>query len=122
MWWNTNMHQCQCENQGTKRRDQRQDQRQGRRARSRNLILMITINRPWDRTVTVMSHNILPTIPGALTIVTAICNKNGLYVVSITSTVSDRVNAFIIANKPRGLQAARKLRTTRRENRWVRSQ
>jgi hypothetical protein len=24
------------------------------------------------------------------------------------------------SNKPRGLQAARKLRTTRRENRWVR--
>lgn len=26
---------------------------------------------------------------------------------------------FIIANKPRGLQAARKLRNDRRENRWV---
>lgn len=27
----------------------------------------------------------------------------------------------LVANKPRGLQAARKLRTTRRENRWVRT-
>ena len=35
---------------------------------------------------------------------------------------SIEVNALIVANKPRGLQAARKLRNTRRDNRWVRSQ
>lgn len=42
--------------------------------------------------------------------------------VSNTPFVTDRVNAFIVANKPRGLHAARKLRTDRRLNRWVRSQ
>lgn len=45
--------------------------------------------------------------------------KNGLYVVF---PVLRLVCAYQpIANKPRGLQAARKLRNDRRENRWVRS-
>lgn len=65
-----------------------------------------------------MSHNILSHPP--LTIVTVI-NKDGLYVVSNTPSVTDNVNTFIVANKPRGLHAARKLRTDRRLNRWVRS-
>jgi hypothetical protein len=30
------------------------------------------------------------------------------------------IHIHIAANKPRGLQAARKLRNTRRDNRWVR--
>jgi hypothetical protein len=47
-------------------------------------------------------------------------NKHGLYVIYIYlfSTVVDPL--YHIANKPRGLQAARKLRNSRRDNRWVR--
>jgi hypothetical protein len=46
-------------------------------------------------------------------------NKNGLYIIYTYpfSTVIDPL--YRIANKPRGLQAARKLRNNRRDNRWV---
>ena len=44
--------------------------------------------------------------------------KNGLYVVFIIP-VNPTDNGSSLANKPRGLQAARKLRNDRRENRWV---
>jgi len=47
--------------------------------------------------------------------------KNGLYVVYATLlyTKLSAHNGSLLANKPRGLQAARKLRNDRRENRWV---
>ena len=46
---------------------------------------------------------------------------HGLYVVNAV-TASDQIvdDGRCVANKPRGLQAARKLRNGRRENRWVR--
>jgi hypothetical protein len=43
-----------------------------------------------------------------------------LVFVLLNSPPQDRPAASMGSNKPRGLQAARKLRTTRRENRWVR--
>ena len=47
-------------------------------------------------------------------------NKNGLYVVHNYPNILILIDLLIVANKPRGLQAARKLRNTRRDNRWVR--
>jgi hypothetical protein len=50
-------------------------------------------------------------------------NDNGLYVVRSDLNNFYRyrlIDTRIAANKPRGLQAARKLRNSRRDNRWVR--
>jgi hypothetical protein len=45
--------------------------------------------------------------------------KNGLYVRGYLYILTRTHHYYVVANKPRGLQAARKLRNTRRDNRWV---
>jgi hypothetical protein len=82
-------------------------------------------DRSWERTTTVKDNKVHHRSTWKILLLTTpthigIRNKNGLYVVySYTfSTAIDPL--YHIANKPRGLKAARKLRNTRRDNRWVR--
>lgn len=82
-------------------------------------------DKSWERTTTVkdnkvhhrsISKTLLLTTPTHI----GTRNKNGLYVVYSYPFLTVIDPLYHIANKPRGLQAARKLRNSRRDNRWVR--
>ena len=83
----------------------------------------ITAYKSWERTVAAESNKVRhpSTLESTLhrNIYIGIRNKNGLYVVHGYHNTPAIINHRTVANKPRGLQAARKLRNSRRDNRWV---